>query len=203
MQEMVYHVECWVVPAPSENGIQFPEGRAMTDWSRIPSTLRRFDAKPDSRSPEAVITQITWSCLVYLQSLPPLLGVPEGLPWDLGKQGCGDLSGFTEDNTAGAHIEIKSNHAAVNPGSVCRQKCGEYLTQFHHMAHDEHAVILAFTHTRRVPKLAEELEFYGLEGRVQVRSFAQLADAIGQALLTDGSPQVDLLSCLLDVEEAA
>jgi hypothetical protein len=175
----------------------------MTDWSRIPSTLRRFDAKPAARSPEAVITQIAWSCLVYLQSLPALLGVPEGLTWCLGKQGCGDLSGFADDNTAGAHIEIKSNRAAINPGSVCHHKCGECLAQFHHMAHDEQAVILAFTHTRRVPNLAEELESYGLEGRVQVRSFAQLADAIEQALLTGGPPQVDLLSCLLDVEEAA
>jgi hypothetical protein len=174
----------------------------MTDWSRIPSTLRRFDAKPDAHSPEPVITQIAWSCLVYLPSLSALLGISEGLAWWLGKQGCGDLSGFA-GGTAGAHIEIKSYRAPVNPGSVCRYKCGEYLTQFHHMAHDEQAVILAFTHTRRVPNLAEELEFYGLEGRVQVRSFAPLADAIEQALLTDGSPQVDLLSCLLDVEEAA
>jgi hypothetical protein len=174
----------------------------MTDWSRIPSTLRRFDAKPDAHSPEPVITQIAWSCLAYLQSLPALLGVPEGLAWYLGKQGCGDLSGFAGD-TAGAHIEIKSNGAAVNEGSGCRHRCGQYLTQFHHMMHDERAVILAFTHTRRVPRLAAELALAGLEDRVHVRRFSQLADAIEQALLADGPPQVDLLSCLLDVEEAA
>ncbi len=175
----------------------------MTDWSGIPSTLRRFDAKPHARSPEAVITQIGWACLAYLWSLPALLGLPEGLNWFLGKQGCGDLSGFADDDTVGAHIEIKSDRAAINPGSVCRQRCGEYLTQFHHMAHDEHAVIVAFTHSRRVPKLAADLALAGLGDRVQVRSFAQLADAIEQALVTDGSPQVDLLSCLLDVVEEA
>jgi hypothetical protein len=174
----------------------------MTDWSRIPSTLRRFDAKPEAHSPEAVITQITWSCLAYLQSLPALLGVPERLAWYLGKHGCGDLSGFVGD-TADAHIEIKSNRAAINPGSVCHHRCGQELTQFHHMAHDEDAVILAFTHTRRAPRLAAEVALAGLEDRVEVRRFSQLADAIEQALLADGEPKVDLLSCLLDVEEAA
>jgi hypothetical protein len=174
----------------------------MTDWSRIPSTLRRFDARPHAHSPEAVITQITRSCLVHMRSLPALLGLPGDLTWHLGKQGCGDLSGFADD-TARAHIEIKSNGAAINWGSGCRHRCGQYLSQFHHMAHEERAVILAITHTRRVPKLAAELALAGLGGRVQVSSFARLAHAIEQALLTDGSPQADLVSSLLDVEDAA
>ena len=164
--------------------------------------MRCFDAKPDAHSPEAVITQIAWSCLAYLQSLPALLGLAAGLAWYLGRQGCGDLSGFADASTV-AHVEIKSSGAAVNWSSGCRQRCGEHLSQFHHMAHDEHAVILAFTHTPRVPKLAAELALAGLGDRVQVRGFAHLADAIERALVTDGLPQVDLLSCLLDVDEAA
>ena len=174
----------------------------MTDWSRIPSTLRRFDAKPDAHSPEAVITQITWSCVAHMRSLPALLGLPGDLTWHLGKQGCGDLSGFADD-TARAHIEIKSSGAAINWGLGCRQRCGGYLSQFHHMAHDEHALILTFTHTRRVPKLAAELGLAGLGARVRVSSFAQLADAIERALLADGAPQADLVASLLDVEDAA
>ena len=148
-----------------------------------------------------MITQIAWSCLSHLKSLPVLLGLPAGLTWHLGRQGCGDLSGFADADTADAHVEIKSNGAAVNWSSGCRRRCGEYLSQFHHMAHDENAIILAFTYTRRVPKLAEELTLAGLGNRVQVRRFAHLADAIERALAADGPPQADLPSCLLDIEE--
>lgn len=176
----------------------------MSDWSRIPTTLHLFDAKPSPRCPEAMITQLTWSCLAYMPSLPTLLGTPAGLLWYLGRRGCGDLSGFTVEGSAGVHIEIKSDRAAVNWSKTgCRQRCGEYLSQFHHMAHDEHAVILAFTHARRVPKLTAELALAGLDARVAVRSFGQLADAVDHALAADGPPKTDLLACLLDVEQAA
>lgn len=173
----------------------------MTEWMGLPAALRQFDAIPEARCREDVITQIVWSCLADLPSLAALLGLQKDVSggWNAGKRGCGDITGHAKDGTTSAHIEIKSGQARISYGSSCPHGCVVYCSQFEHMAHDKNAVIQVFTHTSRMHELTGDLQALGLGCRVGVRSFIEMADAIEQALKQHGAPQHDLLSSLLDL----
>ncbi|MDG4803711.1 hypothetical protein [Micromonospora sp. WMMD980] len=171
-------------------------------YEQLPEVLRRFDRKPSAIVAEAIPTQVLWICLLYLPSLGGRLGLIGVNEWRLGGHGMGDISGRDADDKIVAHIELKSATAKANVGSRCFDGCGQELYQLEHMAHRPYAQIALVTHTARFHVAQKMAQRAGLGERVQIKSFAEVADAIDLSLAQDGTPRDDLLESLFDVETA-
>lgn len=165
-------------------------------YRQLPNVLRRFDAKPGSRVPEPVVTQVIWASLAYLPSMAAALGLPEGLGWWQGGHGKGDLTGRKAwADPIQVHVEIKSMSAKFNVGGRCPYQCGQQLSQLEHMAHDANAMTMIITHSCRLKTIAEHLN-----PKVKLKSYSDVAGAIERALRTDTKPRHNLLESLFDVE---
>ncbi|MHA4948701.1 hypothetical protein ACX27O_15380 [Micromonospora sp. SD19] len=171
-------------------------------YEQLPEVLRRFDRKPTAIVAEAIPTQVLWICLLQLPSLGGQLGLTGVHEWRLGGHGIGDISGRDADDKIVAHIELKSATARANVGSRCFDGCGQELYQLEHMAHQPYAQIVLVTHSARFHIAEKMTQQAGLGERVQIKSFADVADATDLSLAQDGTPRSHLLESLFDVETA-
>lgn len=144
--------------------------------------------------------QLLWSLIVYLPTLRNHLDIPADCAWHLGGHGVGDLTGRLPGEPIIVHIEIKSARARASYGVACPDGCGEYISQFAHMAHNVDADLLAVTHSRRVSAIHSMAVEAGVADRLRILTFAEVADFIENALFVDGVPAQDLVEALLDVE---
>ena len=169
-------------------------------YSAIPAALRRFDAKPSAQVPEAVPRQLVWACLGHLVHLAGLLDLRDDLEWFAGRQGEGDLTGRDADGSVRVHVELKSATAAASYGSRC-PRCTEYRSQLAHMGEDPEAVIVLLCQASRATRVWEMVAEAGVPlTQVRLITFAELADAVQEALDLGDLPGHDLLAALLDVE---
>jgi hypothetical protein len=169
-------------------------------WCSIPSTLRRFDARPAAHVPEPVAVQLLWAVLVHLPLVRTELGLPNASTWRIGGHGAGDLQGLQEPHGDPlVNLELKSFSAQFSVGVRCRHRCEQERNQLLHMREDGVEIVL-LAQPARHPYLRATVTALGLVDEVRFLTYAEVADAVAEALRVQGEPAVDLLASLFDVE---
>lgn len=166
----------------------------VSGWIQFASALRKYDEKRWLQSPEAIITQMMWSCLAYVPDFASRLGLPAHRTWHRGGHGEGDIRTAERD----FHVEVKAVDTQISMGAKC-PRCTEWKSQLEHMAED--GLILMIAPSAAVPRLRTKAAnlLPKSDRLLDVLSMNAVSTVLVECL-ANGAPRFDPWECLLDVE---
>jgi hypothetical protein len=172
----------------------------------VPAVLRALDAQPTGKV-EAWAAALIHNCIAYVPGVSEAVirlfpREPMEVEWRRGGRGQGDIvARISGQSDVLGHVEVKGAHTKVSWGTKCAANCGDFASQFTHMAHGGAPIVVIAPTSAVLLRERNWRDLENLPDTASVVSYARFAEIVSDQLELHGPPLVPLLAALYDVED--
>ena len=166
-------------------------------WTQLSDALHRY-SQSSGNVHEDLVTNALWIAIAYVPGFTESLGLPPNETWSRGGHGQADL--VTDD--ARVQVEVKGARSKISWGKRCPSKCGEYQSQFQHIAEVAGVQLLVVAHDSAIARFTNALqeENFTPSLNYQVVSLGEAAIKLQECLRQSIPERTDAIACLFSVE---